>query len=88
MVLDFGSQFAQLIARRVRELDVYSELLPHDTPYEELERRGVRAIILSGGPNSVYDDDAPRPDPGDLVGSDPGPGNLLRRPPDGPRARR
>jgi GMP synthase (glutamine-hydrolysing) len=63
VVLDFGSQFAQLIARRVRELDVYSELLPHDTPYEELERRGARAIILSGGPNSVYDADAPRPDP-------------------------
>ncbi len=63
VVLDFGSQFAQLIARRVRELDVYSELLPHDTPYEELERRGARAIILSGGPNSVYDEDAPKPDP-------------------------
>ena len=61
-VLDFGSQFAQLIARRVRELDVYSELLPHDTSLAELERRGTRAIILSGGPNSVYDDDAPRPD--------------------------
>ena len=63
VVLDFGSQFAQLIARRVRELDVYSELLPHDTSYEELERRGTRAIILSGGPNSVYDEGAPRPDP-------------------------
>ena len=63
VVLDFGSQFAQLIARRVRELDVYSELLPHDTTYEELERRGARAIILSGGWNSVYDADAPRPDP-------------------------
>src|SRR5687768_12847129 len=63
VVLDFGSQFAQLIARRVRELDVYSELLPHDTPYEELERRGTRAIILSGSPNSVYDADAPKPDP-------------------------
>ncbi len=62
-VLDFGSQFAQLIARRVRELDVYSELLPHDTPYTELERRGTRAIILSGGPASVYDDGAPKPDP-------------------------
>ena len=62
-VLDFGSQFAQLIARRVRELDVYSELLPHDTPFTELEQRGTRAIILSGGPNSVYDDDAPKPDP-------------------------
>jgi GMP synthase (glutamine-hydrolysing) len=61
-ILDFGSQFAQLIARRVRELNVYSELLPHDTPLAELERRGVRAIILSGGPNSVYDEGAPRPD--------------------------
>ena len=55
VVLDFGSQFAQLIARRVRELDVYSELLPYDTPFEVLERRGVKGIILSGGPNSVYD---------------------------------
>src|ERR671921_1945740 len=62
VVLDFGSQFAQLIARRVRELDVYSELLPFDTPYAQLEARGARAIILSGGPNSVYDADAPKPD--------------------------
>jgi GMP synthase (glutamine-hydrolysing) len=63
IVLDFGSQFAQLIARRVRELNVYSELLPHDTPWAEIERRRPKAIILSGGPNSVYDVDAPRPDP-------------------------
>ena len=62
-ILDFGSQFAQLIARRVRELNVYSELLPHDTPMAELERRGVKAVILSGGPSSVYDEDAPRADP-------------------------
>jgi GMP synthase (glutamine-hydrolysing) len=62
-VLDFGSQFAQLIARRVRELHVYSELLPHDTPLAELERRGVRAVILSGGPSSVYDAGAPKADP-------------------------
>jgi GMP synthase (glutamine-hydrolysing) len=62
-VLDFGSQFAQLIARRVRELHVYSELLPHDTTLAELQRRGATAIILSGGPNSVYDADAPKPDP-------------------------
>ena len=62
VVLDFGSQFAQLIARRVRELNVYSELLPHDTPMAEIERRGATAIILSGGPNSVYDEDAPKPD--------------------------
>jgi GMP synthase (glutamine-hydrolysing) len=63
VVLDFGSQFAQLIARRVRELNVYSELLPHDTPWLEIERRRPKAIILSGGPNSVYDADAPKPDP-------------------------
>jgi len=63
VVLDFGSQFAQLIARRVRELNVYSELLPHDTPWAEIERRRPRAIILSGGPNSVYDAGAPKPDP-------------------------
>jgi len=63
VVLDFGSQYAQLIARRLRELDVYSELLPHDTPMAELERRGAKAVILSGGPASVYDDDAPRADP-------------------------
>jgi GMP synthase (glutamine-hydrolysing) len=62
-VLDFGSQFAQLIARRVRELNVYSELLPHDTTMAELERRGVKAVILSGGPASVYDEGAPKADP-------------------------
>jgi GMP synthase (glutamine-hydrolysing) len=63
IVLDFGSQFAQLIARRVRELNVYSELLPHDTPWAEIERRAPKAIILSGGPSSVYDADAPKADP-------------------------
>ena len=63
VVLDFGSQFAQLIARRVRELNVYSELLPHDTSMAELERRNTKAVILSGGPSSVYDTDAPRADP-------------------------
>lgn len=63
VILDFGSQFAQLIARRVRELNVYSELLPHDTPWAEIERRHPKAIILSGGPASVYDDGAPSPDP-------------------------
>ena len=63
IVLDFGGQTAQLIARRVRELNVYSELVPFDTPWDEIRRRGPRAIILSGGPMSVYDDDAPHPDP-------------------------
>jgi hypothetical protein len=50
VVLDFGSQYAQLIARRVRELHVYSELLPFDTPWPEIAKRRPRAIILSGGP--------------------------------------
>jgi GMP synthase (glutamine-hydrolysing) len=63
VILDFGSQFAQLIARRVREMNVYSELLPHDTPWAEIEGRAPKAIILSGGPSSVYDPDAPKADP-------------------------
>ena len=63
VILDFGSQFAQLIARRVRELNVYSVLLPHDTPWSEIVRRRPRALILSGGPSSVYDEGAPHPDP-------------------------
>ena len=61
-MLDFGGQTAQLIARRVRELNVYSELMPFDTPWAEIERRAPRAIILSGGPMSVYEDGAPHPD--------------------------
>ncbi len=63
IVLDFGSQYAQLIARRIRELNVYSELLPFDTPWAEIARRDPVAIVLSGGPNSVYDEAAPHPDP-------------------------
>ena len=63
IVLDFGGQTAQLIARRIRELHVYSELLPHDTPWNEIERRRPKAVILSGGPASVYDEGAPHPDP-------------------------
>ena len=63
VVLDFGGQYAQLIARRVRELHVYSELLPHDTPWAEIARRRPKALILSGGPASVYDEAAPKADP-------------------------
>jgi GMP synthase (glutamine-hydrolysing) len=70
IVLDFGGQTAQLIARRVRELNVYSELLPFDTPWSEIQRRAPRAVILSGGPMSVYEEGSPHPDP--QVWSDPG----------------
>jgi GMP synthase (glutamine-hydrolysing) len=63
LVLDFGSQYAQLIARRVRELNVYSELVPFDISAAEIERRQPKALILSGGPASVYDAGAPHPDP-------------------------
>ncbi len=63
VVLDFGSQYSQLIARRVRELNVYSEMLPFDTPWSEIAARGPRAVILSGGPASVYEAGSPHPDP-------------------------
>jgi GMP synthase (glutamine-hydrolysing) len=63
LVVDFGAQYAQLIARRVREARVYSELVPHTTPVEELLARRPKAIILSGGPSSVYAAEAPRVDP-------------------------
>ncbi|MDQ3363054.1 MAG: glutamine-hydrolyzing GMP synthase [Actinomycetota bacterium] len=62
LVLDFGGQYSQLIARRVRECRVFSELIPYDTPVEEIERRNPEGIILSGGPNSVYGEGAPRVD--------------------------
>lgn len=59
VVLDFGSQVAQLIARRVREANVYCEMLPHDVSWDDVERLHPRGIILSGGPSSVYAPDAP-----------------------------
>jgi GMP synthase (glutamine-hydrolysing) len=66
LVVDFGAQYAQLIARRVRECKVYSEIVPYDISPEEIERRGAAALIFSGGPSSVYQEGAPRPDPGIL----------------------
>jgi GMP synthase (glutamine-hydrolysing) len=60
VVLDFGSQFTQLIARRLRELSVYSEILPFDTPVSEIARREPVGIILSGGPKSVSEAGAPK----------------------------
>jgi len=60
LVLDFGGQYSQLIARRVRECGVFSELLPHHVPVEEIRQRAPRGLILSGGPASVYSEGAPR----------------------------
>src|SRR3954449_630007 len=60
LVLDFGGQYSQLIARRVRECGVFSELLPHTLDVEEIKRRAPRGLILSGGPASVYADGAPK----------------------------
>src|SRR3954469_8431308 len=59
LVLDFGGQYSQLIARRIRECGVFSELLPHDTPLEAIKERGPKGLVLSGGPASVYADGAP-----------------------------
>jgi len=63
VVLDFGSQFTQLIARRLRELSVYSEILPYNTPRAEIEARRPVGIVLSGGPRSVSEASAPRCEP-------------------------
>jgi GMP synthase (glutamine-hydrolysing) len=59
LVLDFGGQYSQLIARRVRECGAFAELLPSDLPLEEIRRRRPRGLILSGGPASVYEEGAP-----------------------------
>jgi len=63
VVLDFGAQYSMLIARRVRECNVYTEVLPHDTPVSELKQRNAKGIIVSGGPASVYEEGAPKADP-------------------------
>jgi len=63
LVVDFGAQYAQLIARRVRELNVYSEIVPHTISAAEVAERRPAAMILSGGPKSVHVDGAPRLDP-------------------------
>jgi GMP synthase (glutamine-hydrolysing) len=60
LVLDFGGQYSQLIARRIRECGVYAELLPHDLSIDEIRRRSPSALVLSGGPASVYSPGAPK----------------------------
>ncbi|MCX7760316.1 MAG: glutamine-hydrolyzing GMP synthase [Hydrogenothermaceae bacterium] len=62
VILDFGSQYTQLIARRIRELHIYSEILPYNTCVEEIKKHNPKGIIFSGGPASVYEPDAPKPD--------------------------
>jgi len=63
VILDFGSQYTQLIARRIREFNVFSVVLPCTTPLEQVLALGPKGIVLSGGPSSVYDDSAPKADP-------------------------
>src|SRR5437773_390361 len=63
IILDFGSQYTQLIARRVREAGVYCEILPFSVELKDIEARNPRGLILSGGPSSVYDSNAPHPRP-------------------------
>jgi GMP synthase (glutamine-hydrolysing) len=64
LVLDFGAQYAQLIARRVREQNVYCEIVRHDISIEAVKRHAPKGLILSGGPSSVYEKGAPKCDPG------------------------
>ena len=64
VILDFGSQYTQVIARRIRECNVYSVILPYDTPAKEIAALKPKGLILSGGPSSVYAKDAPLPDKG------------------------
>ena len=62
-ILDFGAQYNQLIARRVRESNIYCEILPYDTSLSELKKKNTKGVIFTGGPNSVFEKDAPQPDP-------------------------
>ena len=79
LVLDFGSQYAQLIARRVREQNVYCEIVRHDICRSSgFKQHAPQGLILSGGPSSVYEAGAPRCDPDVFELGIADPGNLLR----------
>ena len=88
LVVDYGAQYAQLIARRVREARVYSEIVPSSMPVADLLARRPKAIILSGGPSSVYAEGAPQVGPGAVRRRRSCLRDLLRLPGDGARARR
>src|SRR5690242_21965556 len=64
VVLDFGSQYSHLICRRIREANVYCELLPYDTPVKIIKEINPKGIVFSGGPSNVYLQRSPRPDKG------------------------
>src|SRR5262245_39759693 len=64
LILDFGGQYTQLIGRRIREANVYTEIVPFNTPLEKIKAANPKGLILSGGPASVYEADAPISDPG------------------------
>ena len=88
LVIDLGGQYAQLIARRVREARVYSELVSHRVTADEIRRRNPAAMILSGGPASVYAEGAPQLDPAIFELGVPDARHLLRHAAAGARARR
>ena len=81
LVFDFGAQYGQLIARRVRDLHVYSEIVPCDISADEVRALQPAALILSGGPASVYAEDAPSIDPA-IFDLEPAGARFLLRPPD------